>query len=75
MQRLKQPRPTHFAVPNVLFWVGSGAALCSGRRSRYYRHGLEDEDFLSAFEDVRSVEREYDGLAKAFGGSEERKGW
>eukprot|EP00903_Cladosiphon_okamuranus_P007103 g6902.t1 len=41
----------------------------------YYRHGLEDEDFLSAFEDVRSVEREYNGLAKAFGGSGNRTGW
>eukprot|EP00752_Nemacystus_decipiens_P011104 g9865.t1 len=41
----------------------------------YYRHGLEDEDFLSAFEAVRSVEREYNGLAKAFGGSGERPRW
>ncbi|CAN0501710.1 unnamed protein product [Ectocarpus sp. 12 AP-2014] len=37
--------------------------------SRYYRHGLEDEDFLAAFEGVRTVERGYDGLARAFGGS------
>ncbi|CAN0499054.1 unnamed protein product [Ectocarpus sp. 12 AP-2014] len=35
----------------------------------YYRHGLEDEDFLAAFEGVRTVERGYDGLARAFGGS------
>lgn len=26
---------------------------------------------MAAFEDVRSVEREYDGLAKAFGGGGE----
>lgn len=36
--------------------------------ARYYRHGLEDEDFLAAFEGVRTVERGYTGLAKAFGG-------
>ena len=56
------------AILSVLFWHRVG-------RSRYYQHGLEDEDFLSAFEAVRSVEREYDGLAKAFGGSGERTGW
>ncbi|CAM9415701.1 unnamed protein product [Pylaiella littoralis] len=42
----------------------------------YYRHGLEDEDFLAAFEGVRSVERGYDGLARAFGdGGGERRKW
>lgn len=35
---------------------------------RYYRYGLEDEDFLAAFEGVRTVERGYDGLARALGG-------
>ncbi|CAM9219615.1 unnamed protein product [Hapterophycus canaliculatus] len=34
----------------------------------YYRHGLEDDDFLAAFEGVRTVERGYDGLARALGG-------
>ena len=37
-------------------------------RFRYHRYGLEDEDFLAAFEGVRTVERGYDGLARAFGG-------
>ncbi|CAM9696334.1 unnamed protein product, partial [Laminaria digitata] len=33
----------------------------------YHRYGLEDEDFLAAFEGLRTVERGYDGLARAFG--------
>eukprot|EP00904_Undaria_pinnatifida_P009786 jgi/Undpi1/5938/HiC_scaffold_2.g01212.m1 len=40
----------------------------------YHRYGLEDEDFLAAFEGVRTVERGYDGLARAFGGGGNRAG-
>lgn len=36
--------------------------------TRYRRHGLEDEDFIAAFEGVRTMQRGYDGLAKALGG-------
>lgn len=36
------------------------------RGCRYHRYGLEDEDFLAAFEGLRTVERGYDGLARAF---------
>lgn len=35
--------------------------------ARYYRHGLEEEDFLAAFEGVRTVQLGYDGLARALG--------
>lgn len=45
------------------------------RSSRYYRYGLEEEDFVAAFEAVRGTAEGYDALARALGAAERIAPW